>query len=147
MHVLRLLGYIVASSAFLLLMVYVFLNVHPAAWRYARDFRAGTEPTLDGVYDGTFLAPPWSGSWHGKVFRADGTGVNRIGAGESLPFRWERVGGQVVLRYDRDPNPWWIRPIEDQIVARPDGALLGRMTLALGSIRIPLGWFTIVAAE
>ncbi len=147
MHVLRILLNVLAAVLFLLLLVYVFLNVHPAAWQYARDFRSGSEPPeLLGTYDGTFLAPPWSGSWHGKVFRADGTGANRVGAGEAWPFRWERADGRVVLRYGRDPNPFWIRPIEDQIVTRPDGALLGRITLAVGSWRVPLGWFTIVAA-
>ncbi len=148
MIILRILGYAVATIAFLLVMAYVFLNVHPAAWQYAREFRAGTEPpAFEGAYDGTLLAPPIPSSWKGKTFRSDGTGINRVGDAEAYPFDTARAGGRLLLKYDRDPNPWWLRQIEDQIVIRADGSVLGRVTIRIGSWRIPIGWFTLTRAE
>lgn len=148
MLTLRILGYVLASLAFFALMLYVFLNVHPAAWAYARQFSAGRAPDpLAGAYDGTLLAPPFPTGWKGKVFRPDGTGVNRVGDAERYPFRYQMREGRLVLDYGLDANPWVLRQIEDQIVVREDGALLGRITLKVGGWRIPLGWFTIVAAE
>ncbi len=145
---LRILGYILALLALIAVMIYVFLNVHPAAWEYARQFSAGHAPeSLVGVYDGTLLAPPLPTSWIGKVFRADGTGANRMGDAEAYPFHHDIRDGRLVIDYARDANPWWLKLAEDQIVVQEDGALLGRITLKIGGWRMPLGWFTIVRAE
>ncbi len=145
MLALRILGYIFAGVALLVLLLYVFLNVHPAAWEYARQFSAGRAPEpLVGVYDGTLLAPPLPTTWKGKVFRADGTGLNRLRDTEAYPFHHEVRDGRLVLDYSRDANPWWLRQVEDQIVVKEDGAFLGRITLRIGGWRMPFGWFTIV---
>lgn len=147
MLILRILGYILASIVLLAVLLYVFLNVHPAAWEYARQFSAGRAPDpLTGVYDGTLLAPPLPTSWKGKVFRSDGTGANRVADAEAYPFRHLIRDGQLILDYTQDVNPWWLKQIEDQIVVQEDGAFLGRVTLKMGGWRMPLGWFTIVPA-
>lgn len=147
MLTLRILGYVLASVALLAVMLYVFLNVHPAAWEYARQFSAGRPPEpLTGTYDGTLLAPPLPTAWKGKVLRADGTGANRVGDAEAYPFRHALRDGRLILDYAQDANPWWLRQVEDQIVVQEDGALLGRITIKVFTWRMPVGWFTIVPA-
>lgn len=145
----RFLGLVVGVMALLFVLVFVFLNVHPVAWQYGQEFQKGTSPgMLVGDFDGTLLAPSFPTSWQGKMFRADGTGINRWGDQQKYPFTFFEKNGRLAISYDRPENSWLVRRVVDEVVRRSDGSLLGRITYRLiGDWRMPVGWFVLVSAQ
>lgn len=115
------------------------------------DFLAGTAPTPipDGLYAGS--AEGYSGAWQGKKFdRASQTGINvfkaATGEREKYPFKMSVGKGisdteEDVLQvdYDIDGNPFWLRPVLDEVVQIAPGVLLGKLQYRL----IPRYPFTI----
>lgn len=99
-------------------------------------FLKGTypNPALDGPYKGSVKG--WSGSWQGKQFTASG-GINVFddNGKEVLkyPFHTYKAHGLTdsieVLKIDyaTSQNPWWLRPILDEVVQVEPGTYLGKM--------------------
>ncbi len=99
-------------------------------------FLKGTypHPALDGPYKGSVKG--WSGSWKGKQFTASG-GINVFDEhGKEVlkyPFHIYKAHGLTdsieVLKIDyaTNQNPWWLRPILDELVQVEPGKYLGKM--------------------
>ncbi len=145
----RFLSMVIGIIALLFVLLYVFLNVHPVAWQYGKEFEQGTAPgTLTGVYDGVLLAPAIPSKWQGKQFMAGGTGVNRWAGETRYPFTFRAVGTNIEISYDQPANSWFVRRVIDEVVRRPDGSLLGRMSIQLFfGWRMPVGWFLLTPAQ
>jgi hypothetical protein len=101
-------------------------------------FLKGTypDPLLDGPYKGTVKG--FSGSWKGKVFEsAKQGGINLFEDNgtetKKYPFHTYRARGLTdkieVLKIDyaSGENPWWLRPILDELVQVEPGKYLGKM--------------------
>ena len=101
-------------------------------------FLKGTypDPALDGPYKGSVKG--WSGSWKGKTFTAASSGgINAFedNGKETLkyPFHTYKAHGLTdaidVLKIDyaTSQNPWWLRPILDELVQVEPGKYLGKM--------------------
>lgn len=111
--------------------------------RYER-FLEGFAPTQfpDGFYAGEVMEGP-QGNWRGKVFNAEhGTGLNVFDENgwraERYVFRMTRGPGlrekkQIVLKLDYNlrENPWWLRPVLDELIVERDGTLYGKMHLRI----------------
>lgn len=115
-------------------------------------FTLGTAPSkpLDGFYNGTVVG--YWGVWRGKKFNASAmTGINVVQnhgeTTEKFPFRTYQAAGArdkntmvLAIDYNISGNPFWLRPILDEVVEVAPGELLGKMQL-----RIIPGWpFTIL---
>lgn len=93
-------------------------------------------PALEGFYPGT-VNLPIKVTWVGKNFNAaSSTGANVFeGSREDYPFTaLVGVNGQSTvlnISYDLPQNPFWIKPIVDQIVETSPGHYLGKITLHL----------------
>lgn len=104
-----------------------------------RAFLAGTfpDPLPDGFMFGSVKG--WSGSWKGKTFHASTmSGINMFEDDgktmEKYPFQTYKAKGlqdneKDVLKIDYTlaANPWWVRPILDEIVQVGPGQYLGKM--------------------
>lgn len=103
-------------------------------------FMAGTMPAPlpDGFYAGQ--AEPFQGGWKGKKFdRAKNIGINVFGtrSGDDrllYPFKtWQGKGLRdeekdvLKIDYDLDENPFWLRPVLDEVVQVEPGVLLGKL--------------------
>ena len=117
---------------------------------------------LDGDLVGRMLVAPWAWAfvagplrswarskgfpWRGKSFRSlsdeRGEGINRV-FGDRSPRRWFRFETFVApsragafdalqLDYDNPGNPFFIRPIKDEVREVAPGLWLGQAWLALG---------------
>jgi len=115
-------------------------------WRMAHSdeqtaFAGGTypSPAPDGLYKGRIGRPV---SWLGKKFNAaSSTGINVFndeGAqAERYPFKTSKGMGihdsKDVLRIDYNiaGNPFWVRPILDELVQTSPGNYLGKLELRI----------------
>ncbi len=101
-------------------------------------FAKGTypDPLLDGPYKGSVKG--WSGSWKGKSFESAKTGGINVFEDNGVetkkyPFHTYRAKGLTdkmdVLKIDyaSGENPWWLRPILDELVQVEPGKYLGKM--------------------
>src|SRR5262245_28330253 len=83
-------------------------------------------PALDGFYKGA-VSLPVKVTWSGKKFdAASSTGINVFDDGsERYPFSTSVgvIGSSTVLNisYDRPENPFWVRPIVDQLIQTGPG--------------------------
>ena len=106
-------------------------------------FLAGAAPQspLDGLYRGS--VPGQSVSWLGKKFNAaDSTGINvfdKEGAQvERYPFKTSVTKGirdteldVLAIDYNISGNPFWLRPILDEVVEVEPGKYLGKLHVRL----------------
>lgn len=98
-------------------------------------------PSLDGFYKGTVAAP--KNSWRGKEFSAQGqSGINlfegKATTTSQYPFKTHTGPGVTdpevtVLKIDYNvpTNPWWVRPILDEVVEVSPGHYLGKLQLRI----------------
>ena len=105
-----------------------------------KTFASGKQFTskLDGFYKGG-VSTPVKVTWLGKKFNsASSTGINIFedgqgGQREGYPFNTSMAtsGSSTVLNidYDRPENPFWVRPILDQLVEVEPGNYLGKLTV------------------
>jgi hypothetical protein len=101
---------------------------------------AAPQPALDGLYSGS-VSTPVKVTWLGKKFNAaSSTGINVFDDGqggqhEGYPFATSVAtnGTSTVLNIDyaHPDNPFWIRPILDQLVQVAPGEYLGKLTVRL----------------
>ena len=104
-------------------------------------FATGTsDATPNGFYSGSVMGP--TVSWQGKRFNgANKTGVNVFADGASTrdkyPFTFTRLEGShdpmtvIAIDYNLSDNPWWLRPVLDEIVEVAPGKYLGKLELRL----------------
>lgn len=103
-------------------------------------------PLPEGLYKGS--AQGYQGSWQGKKFdSAQQKGINLFGGEEKYPFRvWVGPGVKdknidvLKIDYNIAGNPFWLRPILDEMVEVEPGKLLGKLQYRL----IPGLPFTII---
>ncbi len=100
------------------------------------------DPKLDGFYPGTVSNLP-TASWLGKKFnaaQATGTNVFKDGSStvEQYPFVTTAQAGlrdietQVLaIDYNIPENPFWLRPVLDEIVEVTPGHYLGKMHIRI----------------
>ncbi len=106
----------------------------------------------DGLYSGT--AEGYSGSWMGKNFKsAEQKGINLFKKGdviaEKYPFRTSVTAGirnpdlrVIAINYDLPENPFWLRPVLDEIVEVAPGEFLGKLHYRLLTLYpFSLGFF------
>lgn len=133
----------IAVVAVVLALIAAFVRTAMLARSTEQEmFSAGAAPAPlpDGLYAGS--AKGYSGSWRGKKFdRANKTGINVFavsgGEKELYPFAMS-VGKSVrdnkellLIDYDIEGNPFWLRPIVDEVVEVKPGELLGRLQYRL----------------
>ncbi len=119
----------------------------------AKLFASSSAPTvkLDGFYKGS-VSSPVKITWAGKKFSAaSSTGINIFDDGsgstsEKYPFTLidgNHDGKKVLdINYDRPENPFWVRPILDELVQTEKGTYLGKLTLrVVPSYPFSLGFF------
>jgi hypothetical protein len=114
-------------------------------------FLTGTVPNLkpDGLYAGT--VPGRTVSWQGKKFnRTNSTGINVFNNGERYSFITSAGKGITdkkldvfKIEYNVPTNPWWLRPILDEVVEITPGYYLGKLQLRI----IPGHPFTLMYFE
>lgn len=134
---------LVFRVAILLLALGFILNWWTGRSLRHAEFLKGSvpNPALDGFYKGS--ASFYTGSWRGKKFDATNlSGINVFGSNdttkERFPFKTSTgrsVGDSelTVLKidYDIQQNPFWLRPILDELVQVSPGRYLGTMNLRL----------------
>lgn len=155
MSVKKILMIILCLAAFISLAFVVFGLVRTRQMLRSEEqplFGQGRVPTRmpDGFYAGS--AAGYEGTWKGKEFDASNMkGVNifrRRNADRRLyPFSMSTGKGVSdteldVLRidYDIDANPFWLRPVLDEVVEIEGGVLLGKLQYRL----IPRKPFSII---
>jgi hypothetical protein len=117
-----------------------------------KQFASSTAPTaaLDGFYKGS-VNTPIKVTWQGKKFNAaSSTGINIFEGtdAEQYPFvHGVSVGTthQVLnISYDLPENPFWVRPVLDELVETAPGKYLGKMTLRIiPGYPFSVGFFTL----
>lgn len=138
--------YVILLYTMELLLLLVILAIAGGFWRSytlsqsadQKIFLAGTypDPALDGFMKGSVKG--WSGSWKGKTFMsASSGGINMFeDNGKEIskyPFHTYKAQGikdsVIVLKIDyaTKENPWWLRPILDELVQVEPGKYLGKM--------------------
>ncbi len=120
-----------------------------------KRFVLGTIPgkPLDGFYSGT--APANNIQWRGKKFDASNMrGINVLQENsatvERYPFVTKYSSGArdhstqvLAIDYNIPSNPWWLRPVLDEVVEVAPGQYLGKM-----HVRLIPGWpFTVLFFE
>lgn len=107
-------------------------------------------PLPNGLYAGS--AEGYNGSWRGKEFDAQNAkGINIFRRGDVdrrlYPFRLstgmgvkDRELDVLQIDYNIDANPFWLRPVLDEVVEIEGGVLLGKLQYRL----IPRKPFTII---
>ena len=111
-----------------------------AASSQEKEFSAGTVTTMpDGFYLGTVIGPKVT--WLGKRFdAARGTGINVFSTAtntttDKYPFVFSKTQAvhntmQVIaIDYNLPENPWYLRPVLDEIVMTAPGQYLGKLQL------------------
>jgi hypothetical protein len=99
------------------------------------------QPLPNGIYNGT--ANGYDGTWKGKEFdRAGQKGINIFSARgierRLYPFSLSTGRGikdreidVVKIDYDIDANPFWLRPVLDEVVEIEPGIFLGKLQYRL----------------
>ena len=120
-----------------------------------KKFAAGKAPStaLDGLYHGS-VSTPIKVTWLGKKFiAASSTGINVFEDGSSTTERYPFAtalgisGSTTVLniKYDLPENPFWLRPVLDQLVEIAPGDYLGKLTvLVVPGYPFSLGFFKLI---
>lgn len=123
----------------------LYLTWHSNSSDLEKEFAKGTipEPALSGLYKGS-VDLPVKVTWRGKQFdAATTTGINvfedNLGSTtQKYPFRYgeafaqREVGIKVIaIDYDLPENPFWMRPILDEIVQIAPGKYLGKLNLRI----------------
>ena len=126
-----------------LILVGMFLRtLQLAASSQEKEFSAGTATTMpDGFYLGTVIGPKVT--WLGKRFdAARGTGINVFSTAtntttDKYPFVFSQAQAvhntmQVIaIDYNLPENPWYLRPVLDEIVMTAPGQYLGKLQLRI----------------
>jgi len=106
-------------------------------------FAAGSVTnTPDGLYKGSVHG--YSGSWQGKKFdAAHSRGINMFaGSGDTKVEKYafttslgkgarDTALDVIKIEYDIPENPWWLRPILDEIVETSPGHYLGKLQVRI----------------
>ena len=90
-------------------------------------------PAPNGFYAGSIGRKT---SWLGKKFNpADSSGINVFDKGgarvEKYPFKTYASSGTLKIDYNVPTNPFWVRPILDEIVQIAPGQYFGKLTLRI----------------
>jgi hypothetical protein len=105
-------------------------------------FNSSAAPSvkLDGFYKGSVNLPV-KVTWLGKKFTsASSTGINVFddgAGGQSEKYSFTTImglnGSSTVLYidYDQPDNPFWVRPILDELVEPTPGQFLGKLTVRI----------------
>lgn len=109
---------------------------------------------LDGEYAG--VAYGYEGSWKGKTLtRSSHMGINRFlkdgVSSENYPFAFSLGKGLrdtnldvIILNYNQEGNPWWLKYIVDEMVETSSQHYLGKVHVKISpSIVFTLGYFTL----
>ncbi len=146
---------IIAIVIILLIIIYASINLHAEWSPQQKQFVAGTvpEPLPNGFYKGD---APVKGSWLGKTFdAASHTGKNIFKntdgtTREAYPFKTYQGKGirdtqisVMKIDYDVPENPFYVRPILDEVTEVSPGHLVGKLNyrLPLGLV-LSIGFFT-----
>lgn len=144
----------------LVLVLFFFIICLARTWQLEfapeqKIFITGTlpSPRPDGFYRGT--VPGHTTEWQGKKFNAtDSTGINvfkntsnSASTVEKYPFKTSVTKGShdrdtqvLAIDYNISANPFWLRPVLDEIVQTSPGNYLGKLQLRV----IPGYPFTLV---
>lgn len=120
--------------------------------RKQAQFLKGTPVFPSGDYKGSYRG--YTGPWRGKQFNAkEKTGRNIFNVGEKVfflyPFAFSTGQGfidkeieTVRLEYNIPGNPWWLRPVLDEIMEVEKGRFLGKVHFRLlPGLSFTLGYF------
>ncbi len=130
---------IILGLIVLALVAGIVLTIRTQTSTYQKQFLAGTLPANlpDGFYKGSADFPVFT--WKGKRFDATGkTGVNVFASGASTADKYpltlgtaegirDTKLGVVTLDYNRPENPFWLRPVLDEMVEIAPGTFLGKI--------------------
>jgi hypothetical protein len=116
------------------------------------QFLSGTvsSPTPEGFFKGSVAG--YHGSWQGKKFSpATQTGINVFGS-QSQPvdrYPFNTSVGQglrdnievLKIDYNASANPFWVRPVLDELVQTSSGKYLGKIHYRFAWFSFSLGYF------
>jgi hypothetical protein len=112
-------------------------------------------PSPDGFYKGSFSN--YTLSWLGKKFdKTDSTGINVFLDSNGIKYeRYSFVTSQgygardknvnlLKIDYNVPGNPFWLKPLHDELVSIEDGSYLGKIELRIiPGFPFTLGFFTL----
>lgn len=134
------------SLLFLIVVLLVALTYETQISPNQKIFLGGTVPAVlpNGLYKGD---ASYTGTWLGKKFdAADSSGINLFGttietATAKYPFKMSvgkgiRDTGTDVIKIDYNvpENPFWLRPVLDEIVQIAPDTYLGKLQIRVGSL-------------
>lgn len=146
---LKLLILVLAVLVLCFITACIYLHRRAQTSKLQNEFLSGTIPATlpDGFYRGSVNLKT---SWQGKRFdRATNSGINVLADKEAFPFKTYLGPGNVdpqlqviKIDYNVPQNPWYLRPILDEIVQTKPGHFLGKLQLRLlPGITVALGYF------
>lgn len=131
---------ILAALAILIILIGAILTVHTQLSPHQKEFLSGIASSTipDGFYQGSADFPTLS--WQGKLFDASHmTGQNQFVTSVKIiakkyPFTLDMrsgirdAGARVIsLDYNRPENPFWLRPVLDEMTEQADGSYVGKV--------------------
>ncbi len=137
----------------LFVIICILITIRTQKSADQKNFLAGTfpSPLPDGQYKGSAEV---TGSWVGKKFFATTqTGINLFrnkdgSTREQYPFKtYEGKGlrdseiSVFKIDYDVQANPFWVRPILDEMVEIAPGKYLGKIHYRFPYFPISIGYF------
>ncbi len=106
------------------------------SWPEQEQFLSGHIPASspEGFYKGSQTLSSRT-SWEGKIFFPESnTGINRFGGTEKYPFKTYTGKGvqdteleTFKIDYQVEGNPFWVRPVVDEVVEVGPGKFLGKV--------------------
>ena len=111
-------------------------------------FSSGSLPkSLDGFYTGKVAR--LETSWVGKEFNAtNSTGINRFKDGsKKYPFKTYSKGDSLMLDYNVQENPFYIRLIVDELTQTGRDQFLGKLHIKLLGLSTSLGFFSLEKSD
>ncbi len=144
--ILSLMSHVLMFCVLLILFLPALCVLRTMQMEHTKDqllFSGGTvpRPAPEGLYQGSVTGARVS--WKGKKFvSATATGIN-VFAGESgevekYPFKTSYEKGLrdsdldvLAIDYNLPENPWWLRPVIDEIVAVAPDEYLGKLHIRL----------------
>lgn len=136
---------LIFSLVLIALAIALYLTWHTNSSETEKAFAAGTipAPALSGFYKGS-VDLPVKVTWLGKKFdAATSTGINVFDSGlgsttDKYSFRYGEIAALhepgikvIAIDYDLPQNPFWVRPIFDELVQVAPGKYLGKMNVRI----------------